>query len=897
MANEQQRARDDLERRRRAVVAALASTRKAPPRLSPEEERRRNILRYARNNGISPAQAAARFAETARDQARYGRNNIPAIVAARQARGERMPVDDETRRAEARSRRRGPQRAGPPAAGARRPGDFQLHEQKEDPLYLAEALGELGVKLRGGVRPDENPGLFITQSGMRRQLTQGEAEQVLRARYNERPQSWNPEPQSLPADFVNEAFGGRRVREIDALVGPRRPAIVVDPLGGFRSDPGDEAVYGQDDVHVAARRRAADRLRREDEARGRREDARGFVGNLGEIGGKYAENFPDRVRTAFWGTTSALLENDSFEMPLNQMLNRVDFIHDMRSRLADRTGRLARAYQERADANLPDVRRDSGWNTAYGVTTAVGDLVLAGAAAAATRNPEVGAAILGARAFGDTYTRSRSEGVSPERAFVHASLSAAAEAIPETAPVRRLLAPGTRALSRLGKPGEIAAHSIGGAMNQVVTEILRIGLDRGILDKEMSWGDALHRLRDAAVVGAIAHPVAHRLRQSAQRGAAIDQLDNSRLPAGDAYRAFSPDQGPLYVDPAPASRRAIVPRRNYELDEIGLGAGPLEVEYHDQEPGDGSGHGAVTPPAAGRPARLVATARERAAGVGTAEAASGARNIADGVSGLRPLEPASRTALGGRRAAGGMRALRPGARPATPPGLDDLVRTIIPMTSMTEAEGRDRDGKGRVVTSSKGARGKMQVMPETARDPGYGVLAARNNSLEETARVGRDLLAALTRRHGGDVSRAWAAYNWTPPRFTATARRYGDRWVEHVPQETLNYVQENLERLGRPAPDGGPTIPVSIPTLRHVDGPDNRPIYFVHGVSEQQRRTIEAALPAGKRLAPRRDGSFAVPAPYRDLVQERVNRIANPIMIDLGHEWERAMAEAELESR
>ena len=493
------------------------------------------------------------------------------------------------------------------------PGDFQRHEIREDPLYLAEAVGELGVKLRDGVRPDEHPGLFITQGGMRRQLTQGEAEQVLRARYSESPRDgWSPEPRSAPADFVDEAFGARRGRMIDSLVGPRRPALTIDPLAGLRDDPGDEAVYGQDDVHVAARRRAADRLRREDEARGRREDARGFIGNLAEVGGTYVENVPDRVRTAFWGSASALLENDDFEMPLNRMLNRVDFISDMRERLADGTGRLARFYQERADSNGPDVRRDSGWNTAYGITTAVGDLALAGASAAATRNPQVAVAILGARAFGDTYTRSRAEGVPPERAFVHASLSAAAEVVPTTAPIRRLMAPATRGLSRLGKPGEIASHSIGGAMEQVVTETIRIGLDRGILDKEMSWGDVLHRLRDTALVGAIGNPVAQRLKELARRGAAIDQLDASRLPTGDAWRALSPDRGPLYLDPAPASRSAIVPRRNFELDELGAGASPLHAGLHAEGPEEEFGHGAAGHSAAAGRARPSAIARQPA---------------------------------------------------------------------------------------------------------------------------------------------------------------------------------------------------------------------------------------------------------------------------------------------
>jgi len=62
--------------------------------------------------------------------------------------------------------------------------------------------------------------------------------------------------------------------------------------------------------------------------------------------------------------------------------------------------------------------------------------------------------------------------------------------------------------------------------------------------------------------------------------------------------------------------------------------------------------------------------------------------------------------------------------------------------------------------SPKGALGLAQVMPATARDPGFGV-APLANPLDpnESLRFGAEYLSALLREFGGDEERALAAYN------------------------------------------------------------------------------------------------------------------------------------------
>jgi hypothetical protein len=62
--------------------------------------------------------------------------------------------------------------------------------------------------------------------------------------------------------------------------------------------------------------------------------------------------------------------------------------------------------------------------------------------------------------------------------------------------------------------------------------------------------------------------------------------------------------------------------------------------------------------------------------------------------------------------------------------------------------------------SPKGALGLSQVMPATARDPGFGVAPLANPmDPNESLRFGAEYLSALIREFGGDEERALAAYN------------------------------------------------------------------------------------------------------------------------------------------
>lgn len=94
--------------------------------------------------------------------------------------------------------------------------------------------------------------------------------------------------------------------------------------------------------------------------------------------------------------------------------------------------------------------------------------------------------------------------------------------------------------------------------------------------------------------------------------------------------------------------------------------------------------------------------------------------------------------------------------------------------------------------SSAGARGRMQVMPHTSKDPGFGVRPAQDDSPEELARVGREYWAAMRKRYD-TLEQAIAAYNWGPGNT--------DKWIAagadpaKLPKETRDYIRKFRERL------------------------------------------------------------------------------------------------------
>jgi hypothetical protein len=115
------------------------------------------------------------------------------------------------------------------------------------------------------------------------------------------------------------------------------------------------------------------------------------------------------------------------------------------------------------------------------------------------------------------------------------------------------------------------------------------------------------------------------------------------------------------------------------------------------------------------------------------------------------------------------------------PSMDKLLSHVL----QKESGGKDYDAKGNPLTSSRGAKYAMQVMPETAASPGFGIKPAKSDSPEEYNRVGRELLAALSEKYK-DPELAAAAYNWGSGNVDKWLAKGGDK--SKMPKETQAYI-------------------------------------------------------------------------------------------------------------
>lgn len=139
------------------------------------------------------------------------------------------------------------------------------------------------------------------------------------------------------------------------------------------------------------------------------------------------------------------------------------------------------------------------------------------------------------------------------------------------------------------------------------------------------------------------------------------------------------------------------------------------------------------------------------------------------------------------------------------PGPQTRLHGVV---QMLESAGQRYGKDGKMLESPKGAKGEMQVMDATSRDPGYGVKPAQDDSPEERARVGRDYIDAMIKRYG-NIPQALAAYNAGPGAVDAAISKAkadgaGD-WLAMMPKETQQYVTRGVKLYG--AGEGAPAKP------------------------------------------------------------------------------------------
>lgn len=92
--------------------------------------------------------------------------------------------------------------------------------------------------------------------------------------------------------------------------------------------------------------------------------------------------------------------------------------------------------------------------------------------------------------------------------------------------------------------------------------------------------------------------------------------------------------------------------------------------------------------------------------------------------------------------------------------------------------------------SPAGAVGGFQFMRGTADR--YGV--ANRRDFFQSSRGASDYLRDLLKEFHGDLAKAAAGYNWGERNVEKAVEQYGDRWREHAPEETRDYVDKILRR-------------------------------------------------------------------------------------------------------
>lgn len=159
--------------------------------------------------------------------------------------------------------------------------------------------------------------------------------------------------------------------------------------------------------------------------------------------------------------------------------------------------------------------------------------------------------------------------------------------------------------------------------------------------------------------------------------------------------------------------------------------------------------------------------------------------------------------------------------------------------------------------SPKGAQGIAQIMPDTARDPGYGVDPITDTSdPEESLRFGAQYMRAMLDKYDEDYGLALAAYNAGP----STVDKAGG--IPDIP-ETKNYVARILGSGGIPSDAGL--------SMGYPEGSLPSDALSMGVPFDQERQDLTAMIPAAIRSAPT-DEQYQALMEQIQRDQEAINR-------------------------
>jgi soluble lytic murein transglycosylase-like protein len=100
------------------------------------------------------------------------------------------------------------------------------------------------------------------------------------------------------------------------------------------------------------------------------------------------------------------------------------------------------------------------------------------------------------------------------------------------------------------------------------------------------------------------------------------------------------------------------------------------------------------------------------------------------------------------------------------------------------------------VNERTGAKGAFQLMGPTAKQ--YGVTDPFD--VRQAATGAGKYLGDLSRKYGGDVSKALAAYNWGPGNLDRDIAQNGSNWQANLPRETKDYLNKIVGAIAKQQP-------------------------------------------------------------------------------------------------
>ena len=145
------------------------------------------------------------------------------------------------------------------------------------------------------------------------------------------------------------------------------------------------------------------------------------------------------------------------------------------------------------------------------------------------RRPDIGLGVMLAQVKGGSYQEGREQGLTTQEAAEYSTMQTIAEVIPSAFPIAKIMKPTGKYLK------DIVEAGVTEAAQETVTAALQSGIDKGYIKPDMSWGEAIDRMVDGAIIGgasgatisATTSPLAKNLQERDVKKQANQEFENA----------------------------------------------------------------------------------------------------------------------------------------------------------------------------------------------------------------------------------------------------------------------------------------------------------------------------------------------------------------------------------